>query len=409
MVGRDAGAVVADLVAGAVARSAVPLVVPSQVVAGPDEWSKIVGIGCWLLDAATDADPQQALLHRAAFAWHAHFVTTLEKAFEWDTLWNALTLLHRRAFSPFPTLAKEVSIDPAMLLFLDNAWNEKDAPQENFARELMELFTLGRVDRDGRPTYAQADVVEMAKAWTGHGVTERPRTYRFSPDSAVGGTRLLFGQTGTWSGPPTIDVICSGPRRPVVARHVARRLCTELWGRPPSTAALDRVAAAFETSGLDGAALFRAALADDELYDGPPALRSPLAFMIETQRVVGMRSGETHPEWYWETMGQFPFGAPDVAGFRPATWGTEAAVWARADWARNRLGWTALERGWLADVPQLAPGAAVDAAASRYRLPLAASRPAIVDWLSRERAASGWGQAIGLHDLLCLSSEMNLQ
>jgi hypothetical protein len=107
-------------------------------------------------------------------------------------------------------------------------------------------------------------------------------------------------------------------------------------------------------------------------------------------------------------MGEYPYAAPDVGGFRPSTWGTEAAVWARADWARNRLGWKAMDRGWLAGVPSAAtPEAAIDAAASDFHLVLGSSRPALVSWLRQERAARGWGQRIGLHDLLCLTPEMN--
>src|SRR5690606_7209600 len=117
---------------------------------------------------------------------------------------------------PLPALARAMAVQPAMLIYLDNKDNVVGRPNENFARELMELFTLGVNE------YTQDDVVAAARAWTGHGIVGN--AYAFRPEKHDNGLKTFFGTTANWDGPGIIDHIYGGSKRATAARFLARKL-----------------------------------------------------------------------------------------------------------------------------------------------------------------------------------------
>ena len=113
-----------------------------------------------------------------------------------------------------------MAIQPAMLLYLDNDANVKGAPNQNFARELMELFLLGVGN------YTEADIIASAQAWTGHGIDTTIRNYKFDPTEHDNTNKTFFGTTKNWNGPDIITEILTNPTKKVIA---AKFITTKLW------------------------------------------------------------------------------------------------------------------------------------------------------------------------------------
>ncbi|MEL7263945.1 MAG: DUF1800 family protein, partial [Planctomycetota bacterium] len=118
------------------------------------------------------------LLEKATLLWHGHFATGAEKVQNADMMWRQNQLLRDHALGEFGELVHQISRDPAMLIYLDSAVNRKAHPNENFARELMELFCLGEGE------YSEQDVLELARCFTGWEIkNKRFRKNRYQHDS----------------------------------------------------------------------------------------------------------------------------------------------------------------------------------------------------------------------------------
>ena len=126
----------------------------------------------WWLDRMVDSP--KPMQEKMTWFWHGHFCSSWDKVSSAWAMLNQNRLFRDSAFGNFRTMTQTMSIQPAMLFYLDNLDNVKTSPNQNFARELMELFTLGVVDQNGQPNYSENDVSAAAAAWTGHGrVCER--------------------------------------------------------------------------------------------------------------------------------------------------------------------------------------------------------------------------------------------
>ena len=140
------------------------------------DWERMQDLIKWWLDRmATVPHPLQEKL---ALFWHGHFATQVSKVGSAKDMFDQNHLFRTAGAGSFESLVQQMSLQVAMLIYLDNDPNSKGSPNENFARELLELFTLG-VNQ-----YTQADVVAAARAWTGHNVDydANPRVYRFYPE-----------------------------------------------------------------------------------------------------------------------------------------------------------------------------------------------------------------------------------
>ena len=294
----------------------------------------------WLDRMATVPSPLQ---EKMVLFWHGHFVSEHRKLNDSRRLWQQNQLFRAHALGDFEALTQAVAVDPAMLLYLDNAFNEAGDPQENFARELMELFTLG-VDQ-----YSQADVVDVARAWTGHGLAHKwedwGRYYQFHGDRHDYGQKTIFGIPGAWDGPGVIHEICAGARSAVMARFIA----TKVWSffaypNPPSWV-IDAIAPAFAaTRSISG--LVRAVFLHDEFWSATARnglVRSPAEYVVTTMRSTGRSAADLDPQWWMEAMGQMLFNPPNVSGWRPnGYWISTAAVSARSTWARH-VAWAVVD------------------------------------------------------------------
>ncbi|MGA2127991.1 MAG: DUF1800 family protein, partial [Xanthobacteraceae bacterium] len=150
------------------------------------------------------------LEEKMALFWHGHFATAAEKVRDYRKMQTQLALFHRHATGNFRDLLIGVAQDPAMLVFLDAGRNVKGAPNENFGREVMELFTMGVGH------YTEADIREAARAFTGW--IDDDLAFKVDPARHDDGMKTVLGQTGPFDGVEVLDIIL---RQQATARHVA--------------------------------------------------------------------------------------------------------------------------------------------------------------------------------------------
>lgn len=153
------------------------------------------------------------LLEKTTLFWHGHFATGADKVKDAAMMWRQNQLLRRHALGDFQALTQAIAKDPAMLIYLDSTSNRKSHPNENFARELMELFCLG----EGH--YSETDVVELARCFTGWEIRrDRFRKNRYQHDA---GEKSILGQRGAFDGEQAVEIVVGRDDMP---RFVCRKL-----------------------------------------------------------------------------------------------------------------------------------------------------------------------------------------
>lgn len=161
--------------------------------------------------------------------WHGVLCSTHSKLNNYATLYDQLELFRRFGLGSFKELLVEISRNPAMVYFLDNCLSHKGAINENYGRELLELFSMG-VGMDGAFNYTEKDVKECSRAFTGwtiaNNVPSQPyglyaAQFRYNPDDHDEGEKTFLGHTGNFNGEDIIDIIC---QQPATARFLSRHL-----------------------------------------------------------------------------------------------------------------------------------------------------------------------------------------
>lgn len=256
------------------------------------------------------------LPEKLTWFWHGHFATSIGKVKLAQLLHVQHRTLAEHAGGSFPALVGAMVRDPAMLVWLDGRENRAGAPNENFARELFELFTLGHGGGHGEPPpYTESDVAEAARALTGWQIDPVRVGGTMVRRRHDGGPKTLFGRTGPWAAD---DVVTLVTQHPASAPHVVARLWSR-FGRPvgiddPVVLGLARD---FVAGGLDMTQLVRAMLLHPEFRT--PAtrqglLKTPVEWLVGAARALG-RPVE---DWWLGLLaglGQVPFAPPDVAGW----------------------------------------------------------------------------------------------
>lgn len=386
--------------------AAPPVDVPADLGnAALGEWEKGVRVTWWWFDRmATSPTP---VVEKMSLFWHGHFCSSLDKVGRADTMYDQVRLFHTDGLGSFPSLCRKVSVTPAMLLYLDNAFNVAGSPNENFARELMELFTLGLNQ------YTQDDVVAAARAWTGHGVSTDQTRYEFRRDRHDGGQKTFFGRTRNWDGPEIVDEIVTGRKRRTSARFLATKLWSFLAYPNPEPAVIDAVIADYLAGGYEVKRLLRSILLHPAFWSERARnglVRSPVEVIVAAMKATRIPARSAHPEWWARDMGQAVLYPPDVSGWKPnAYWISSTALWGRSGFARY-LTWLAWDKGVLAGSGQRTPAEAVQRAFDTFGIdrPSATTRQALVDWVVAERAARGWAEVPNLITLTQLTPDFQL-
>jgi uncharacterized protein (DUF1800 family) len=299
------------------------MAVPTDVKSGDKVRDVLTMIEWWL---ARMQQPDRMVEERLTWFWHDHFATSVLKVRVPYLAYQQHLTLRQHALGNFADLLKAVARDPAMLLYLDGITNSVDERNENFGRECLELFTLGR---DGG--YTQEDVVAASRAFTGWvvAVPGRPRLTRlgapwsavFLPNRHDAGTKTLLGRTAAFDMDGALDVVLD---QPATARFVAGKLYRELVGVPPDDATVDALAHDFRRD-YEIRPLVEAIVDRDEFVadDAVRAkYRSPVEKLVGIEqaagsgaRVGGRRNRGFGAVRALRAMAYLPFVPPNVAGF----------------------------------------------------------------------------------------------
>jgi uncharacterized protein (DUF1800 family) len=284
----------------------------------------------WWLDRMVRT--RRPLEEKLTLFWHDHFATAGQ-----DTpLMLAQNRLFRaKATGSFRKLLGGVMRDPAMQLFLSLADSTKDAPNENFARELMELFTLGG-------GYTEGDIRQAARALTGFRTTwgnSGLQRIDFDPKLHDRGVKRIFGRRGRFGPDGVLDLVVAHPRH---ASFLTRKLWDFFITVPPDRATQRALTRTYKQSGHRIAPVVERILRHPALYadlDAPAMVKCPLVYVAGTLRLAGTSVRDEHA-WMLELMGQQPFDPPSVAGWDwgPA-WMTSQTVHAGVRFAGGLLGW----------------------------------------------------------------------
>jgi len=265
-------------------------------------------VGGWvkfMMDAPTPAD----MLHeRMVFFWHGHFATSVQKVQATPFVYNQLKLFHDKSLGNFGDLLHAIVRDPAMLRYLDNDQNRKGKPNENLARELMELFSLGVGN------YTEDDIREGARALTGWGI--EPYQFVFRPRAHDDGEKTIFGKKGNFDGDQFTNLILE---QPACAEFMARKLWVYFASENPKKEVIHELASKFRESKYDIKTLLRAVFSHPEFYSPEvigSQIKSPIQLVVGTARTLGLTASKL--ELYGRMllmMGQVPYAPPNVKGW----------------------------------------------------------------------------------------------
>ena len=271
----------------------------------PDEQAR--GLCNWWVEEMLVTD--QPLVERMTLFWHNHFTSALGKVGSAPAMYRQNALFRREALGNFARLLKAVARDPAMLIYLDGAQSIARQPNENFARELLELFTLG----EGH--YSEADVKNVARAFTGWSV-DRAEEAVFRLDQHDGGEKTFLGQTGYFDGNDILDIVLGHPR-------TAELVCAKLWHEfvslTPDPAEIARLAAILRATGYEMKpvlkAMFLSSAFRDPMNRGA-LIKSPVELLVGSVHLLGMPVPEkTTISAMMMALGQLPFYPPNVKGW----------------------------------------------------------------------------------------------
>lgn len=376
---------------------------------GLTEWNQFTALIQWWMDRM--ARTTTPIVEKMTMFWHGLFTTSFSKVFDPPLIAAQHQFYRAHALGDLRTLVHGMALQPAMLDYLDNAWSHKWAPNQNFARELMELFLLGVGN------YSEADVDAAAAAWTGHSFDVATGAYLFRPDWHDNSTKTFLGHQGNLDGPDTVDIMLTDPTASaVMSRWIAKKLW-EFFAHPgPPAGVVDAIAASLLANYSIVEAL-RTLFNRDEFYFPASVnghVRSPIEYMVAVLR--GLPSAyavHLHPEWFLDDMGQMPFNPPTVEGWKHnGYWVSTAAAGAKARFANNST-WTLDGLGLhpFANSSALSVPAAAQLAFDTLHItsPTSASRNVLETWLQANRAAQHhWFEKHGLWMAALLSPELQI-
>ncbi|RKE35883.1 uncharacterized protein (DUF1800 family) [Paraburkholderia sp. BL23I1N1] len=276
----------------------------------------------WVREMLSTPSP---LTERMTLFWHNHFTSGQDKVQYPQQMAQQNMLLRRDALGNFGELLHDVAKDPAMLQYLDGASNRKGKPNENFAREVMELFTLG----EGH--YTQRDVSEAARAYTGWSLDPDTQTYVWRANQHDEGIKTVLGQTGPFDGDQVLDILLA---RPETATFVTTKLWREFVSDTPDPARIAPIAAQFRASHYDIKVALRGLFMSDAFWDDGDRgvlVKSPVEFVVGTLRAFDIGYDNTAPfAGQIRTLGENLFYPPNVKGWPGGTiWINSSTLLAR--------------------------------------------------------------------------------
>ncbi len=250
---------------------------------------------------------RRPLLEKLTLFWHGHFAVSNAKVQNPLAMHGHLELLRQHALASYREMLAHVSRDPAMLLWLDGATNRKAAPNENYGRELLELYTLGIGH------YTEADVQAAARAFTGWNL--RNGVFFFDRNQHDFSPQTFLGRSGPLDGTDVIDALVG---HPATAQRIARKLFAFFAHPNPEPAAIDPLAAIYSETGGQIRPLVGAILTSEAFYSDRSRyghVKSPVEYAVGAIRMLGARVRERGLIQALRGMGQEILLPPNVAGW----------------------------------------------------------------------------------------------
>ncbi|MGH2370302.1 MAG: DUF1800 domain-containing protein, partial [Chloroflexota bacterium] len=275
----------------------------------------------WLLRMIYTKRP---LLEKMTLFWHGLLVSAVGKVGlpqpkpgnpnPPNLMLNQNRFFREHALDDFGSIMKGISRDPAMVVYLDSNANRKGKPNENYARELLELFTLGVHGPNGRPNYTEQDVREVARAFTGWGLNKQ-RAFAYAAGRHDNGRKTIVGRTGNFDGNDVIDLILAHPS---CAWHVSTRLFEFFAYDQPEPATLAPVVDVFRATKGSIKAVVQAILTSPALYSARAyraKVKAPIELIAGMARALGLETDAQDLPPSARRMGQTLFNPPNVAGW----------------------------------------------------------------------------------------------
>ncbi len=300
-----------------------------------DERELLFAYAGWWIEQMIEAE--HPLREKLVLFWHGYFTSSMREVRNGEAMIRQNELFRRHALGNFGELLRAVLRDPAMLEYLDNNQNRKDKPNENLARELLELFTLGLGN------YSEQDIKEAARALTGWR-TQGGSEALYSPRQHDNGKKTILGRTGRFDADDLVDIVLAHPACP---RRVAGKLLEHFEGRAPSEERLAEYAQFLKDAKYELAPFFEKLLLDERFYaEGVIGERiaGPVEYMVGSVRRLGVR---VPPSLLWLAAGQLGqrlFDPPNVKGWEGGeAWISTSTLLARGNMAGMLLGVVKLE------------------------------------------------------------------
>lgn len=288
-------------------------------------------------------DPQRMLREKMVLFWHNHFVSEYTVVYVAQYMYMQNRMYRANAFDSFKSLTKKVTIDPAMLVYLDGATSRAGNPNENYARELLELFTLGAgTYSDQTPHYTEQDIVELARALTGWTLNPQASSEaytEFKPTRFDGQDKSIFGLRRNWgiegkTADDVIDLIFQQTdldyNRPRAAMFLCGKLYRYFVYHVPDMEIVQGMADTLVQNDWNVGAVVRQLLLSEHFFDDNvigAMIKSPVEFMLNAVNSLSLSTPmdrsktnpallETHdPVTVCSTLAQTPFNPPNVQGW----------------------------------------------------------------------------------------------
>src|ERR1700737_1474215 len=272
------------------------------------EGEEILDLRRWWLERMMNGPAP--LLEKMTLFWHGHFATSVQKVGDGYFMWLQNDTLRRNALGNFGGLAKKISRDPAMMIYLDLQQSRREHPNENWARELMELFTVGIGN------YSEQDIRESARAFTGYRIDMTTQQFRFAPFQQDKGVKNFMGRTGTFSGDDIIDILL---QQPASAQFIGRNLWRYFVEDDPSPQVVDVIAERIRARNYDMRPVLREMFSSAEFYSDRvmrTQIKSPVQYIVQTSKLL---ESQLPPPIVAQNamrqIGQILFAPPNVKGW----------------------------------------------------------------------------------------------
>jgi len=272
------------------------------------------------------------LEEKMALFWHGHFVSNEAKVRDYRKLLNQLALFQKQGLGNFRDLTVAVAQDPAMLSFLDAGVNVKGASNENFAREIMELFTMGVGH------YTEKDIREAARAFTGWNYVDTK--FVVNKDQHDDSEKTFLGRTGRFDGVDIIDIIM---QQPATADYVAGKIYRFFVREELSPELQKQLGTVLRENHYEIAPLLEKIFLSRDFYSQASVgtrIMGPVELAIASYKKLGLTNVPGVPDFNLATgaLGQQLFGAPTVAGWAQGqSWITPGLLLERANFGRDVL------------------------------------------------------------------------